>query len=56
MFMLKITPIEASEVTNIKCPKCNEKLPRVGLRKGSKTKGLTFKCKKCGGYWEVSTE
>lgn len=54
--MLKTTPAEAAEVTKISCPKCNEKVPRVGLLKGSKVEGLTFKCKRCGSFWEVKTE
>ena len=54
--MLKMTPTQASEVTKLSCPRCNEKVPRVGLRKGSKIEGLAFKCKRCGGFWEVKTE
>jgi uncharacterized Zn finger protein len=56
MDMLKMTPAETAEVTKISCPKCNEKVPRVGLLKGSKVEGLTFKCKRCGSFWEVKTE
>ena len=56
MDMLKITPTEASDVTKISCPRCNEKIPRVGLKKGSKIEGLTFKCKRCSYFWEVKTE
>lgn len=54
--MLKITPTDTTEVTKISCPKCNDKLPRVGLQKGSKIEGLSFKCKKCGSIWSVKTE
>lgn len=54
--MLKIKPVESSGVTKISCPLCNEKIPRVGLLKGSRVDGLTFKCKKCGNFWEVKTE
>lgn len=54
--MLKITPTEASEVTRLKCPECEEKVPRVGIKKGSLVDGLTFKCKRCGKLWSVKTE
>ena len=54
--MLKITPIGESKVTRIKCPRCREKLPRIGLLEGSKIDGLSFTCKKCGERWKVSTE
>ncbi len=54
--MLKITPTEASEVTKLSCPQCNEKVPRVALLKDSKVDGLAFKCKKCGSLWKVKTE
>lgn len=51
--MLEIIPTEASEVTRLTCPKCGEKVPRVGIKKGSHIEGLTFKCKRCGELCEV---
>lgn len=54
--MFTITPTVESEITRIVCPHCNEKVPRVGLTKGSKIQGLTFKCRKCGRLWTVKTE
>ena len=54
--MLKIVQTEQSEITKLVCPKCSEKVPRVGLTKNSKIQGLTFKCRKCGTLWSVSTD
>lgn len=54
--MLIIKPSPQCEVTRIPCPYCGERLPRVGLQKDSKVKGLTFKCRKCGKLWGVETE
>ena len=54
--MIQIKPAEASEITKLVCPHCGEKFPRVGLRKGSRIVGLTFRCRKCGSLWEVTTE
>ena len=54
--MFTITPAKESEVTNLVCPHCHEKVPRVGIKKGSKLEGLTFRCKRCGQLWEVKTE
>lgn len=54
--MLKIEPIEQSEITRLVCPACKEKVPRVGLLKRSKIIGLSFKCRKCGRIWEAKTE
>lgn len=54
--MLTIIPAEASEVTRLKCPECEEKLPRVGIKKDSQIEGLTFKCKRCGKLWGVKTK
>lgn len=54
--MLTITPTVESEITKIVCPHCNTKVPRLGLQKGSKIKGLTFKCRTCGKLFEVTTE
>ncbi len=54
--MLKITPTDTQQVTKLICPHCNERVPRIGLLKGSKIDGLTFKCKKCSKTFEVKTE
>ncbi len=55
--MLKITPIEATQqVTKLSCPCCNERVPQVALTSGSKIEGLTFKCKRCGKYFSVTTK
>ena len=54
--MLTITAAKKSEVTKLVCPHCREKLARVGIKKGSKLEGLTFKCRRCGLLWEVKTE
>lgn len=54
--MLCITQTTESEITKIVCPNCKEKVPRIGLQKDSKVKGLTFKCKKCNKLWTVKTE
>ncbi len=54
--MLTITPTMESEITKIVCPHCNTKVPRVGLKKDSLIKGLTFKCRTCGKLYEVKTE
>lgn len=55
--MFTITPAKAaSMLKKIACPECGEKVPRVGLLLGSKIKGLTFRCRKCGRLWEVKTE
>lgn len=52
--MLKITKTEPAKVSSIHCPDCNEKLARVGLLVDSEIKGLTFKCKRCGGLYAVT--
>lgn len=54
--MLMIDPIDPAEVTKINCPACGERLPRVGLLKGSHVNGVTFKCKRCGRIWEIKAE
>ena len=55
--MFTIIPAEtASAVKKIACPGCGEKIPRIGLLRESKIQGLTFRCKRCGGLWEVKTE
>ena len=54
--MLIITPTAESDITKIVCPHCGSKVPRIGLQKESKIKGLTFKCRTCGKLYEVTTE
>lgn len=54
--MLEIVPTTASQVTRIACPECKEKIPKIGLRKGSKIDGLTVYCHKCKTYYEVKTK
>lgn len=54
--MLLIAPTMESEITKIVCPHCNEKVPRFGIKKGSNIQGLTFKCRRCGKLWEVTTK
>ena len=51
-----IVPAAKSEITKIVCPDCGQKVQNVGLVKESKIVGLTFKCKKCGKLWEVTTK
>lgn len=53
--MLVISKTEPSRVTPINCPDCGEKLARVGLLHDSAVRGLTFKCKRCGELWAVTT-
>ena len=53
--MLSITPAPVCEVTNITCPACRERLPRVGIPKGSRIDHFTFKCRRCGRLWAVKT-
>ncbi len=53
--MLTITPTEEKPITRLVCPKCREKVPRIGLTKDSKIEGLTFKCKRCGTFWKVKS-
>lgn len=54
--MLKIEPAKESEITRIKCPHCNERVARVGIEKGTKNEGITFRCRRCGMLWKVKTE
>ena len=54
--MLEIIPTEASEVTRLTCPKCGDKVPRVGIKKDSTISGLTFKCHRCGQLCEVKAK
>lgn len=54
--MLKIIPIDITDVTKLVCPHCKEKVSRVGLTKESQVVGLVFKCKRCSKFWEVRTE
>ena len=53
--MIAITPAKQTEVTKISCPQCKEKLRGIAIKKNSKVEGLTFKCKRCGNYWEVKS-
>ena len=50
------TPAKATEFTKLFCPKCNERVQRIVLAKGSKVNGLKFKCKKCGEFWRVTSD
>lgn len=52
---LRIVSTERTEVTKLACPACGEKVKQIGLRKDSVIDGLSFKCKRCGLYWEVKT-
>jgi transposase-like protein len=52
---VQIIPTDKTEVTKLVCPACGERVKQVGLHKGSIISGLSFKCKKCGMYWEVKT-
>lgn len=54
--MLIICPAKEAEITKIVCPKCREKVPRIGMEKGSRIDGLTFKCRRCGNLWRIKTE
>ena len=54
--MFIIVPAKESEVTKLVCPHCHERVQRIGIVKGSKIEGLTFKCRRCGQLWEVKTE
>ena len=56
VYMLTITPAVTSEVTNVACPACREKLPRVGIPKGSTIDTFTFRCRRCGRLWAVKTD
>lgn len=53
---MTIKPGIEQKVTRIYCPSCKEKVHGVGLIKGAAVEGLTFKCKRCGRYWEVREE
>ena len=50
---IKLT--EKTEVTKLACPACGERVKQIGLQKDSVIEGLSFKCKKCGLFWEVKT-
>ena len=52
----KEEPVKATEFTKLVCPKCNERVQRIVLAKGSRVDGLKFKCKKCGEFWKVKSE
>lgn len=53
--MIVILPTEVSDITKIQCPSCGEKVRSIGLLKGSRVDGLTFKCRKCGKLWRITT-
>ena len=53
---LKFTPADKTDITRIVCPECNKKVRSVGLLKGSRIDGLTFRCKRCGRFWNVTSE
>ena len=53
---INITPAEKRDITKIVCPGCGERLRSVGLLRGSKIEGLTFKCKRCEKLWNVKSE
>ena len=52
---IQIVSTSKQEVTKIACPNCGERVKQIGLRKDSVIDGLSFKCKKCGLFWEVKT-
>ena len=52
---VQIIETDKKEVTKIACPACGERVKQIGLRKDSVIDGLSFKCKKCGMFWEVKT-
>lgn len=52
---LHIEKTGRTEVTKLVCPECGEKVKQIGLRKDSTIDGLSFKCKRCGEYFEVKT-
>ena len=56
---MKITLSPSERDINVKkiyCPECGEKLRNVGLPEGCSVKGLTFRCKRCHGYFKVNVE
>ena len=52
---MKEEALKATEFTKLVCPKCNERVQRIVLAKGSRIDGLKFKCKKCGEFWRVTS-
>ena len=55
--MLRMIPTTSVKgVTRIICPACGERAKRIGLLPGSRVEGLTFRCKRCGRFWEVISE
>ncbi len=54
--MFNIIPAEETEITKIVCPDCKERVPKIGIKKDSTIKGLTFRCRRCGKLWEVQAE
>ncbi len=51
-----VRPAMVQDVKRISCPSCKEKIHGVGLTRGAKVDGLTFKCRRCGRFWEVQQE
>ena len=51
--MISVTSAQRQEVTRIVCPVCGERVKGVGLVRNSEVRGLTFRCARCGGLWEV---
>lgn len=47
---------DRKDITKLVCPDCAERVKGVGLLKDSRVDGLTFKCKKCGTAWIITTE
>lgn len=54
--MLTITETGAMDMKKLSCPHCHDVLPRVRLSRESRIQGLTFRCRKCGRYWAVTSE
>lgn len=48
--------VKPSEITKLVCPHCGEKVQRVAFAKDSKIEGFSFKCKRCGSFWNVKSE
>ena len=41
-------------IKKIYCPECGEKLRNVGIPEGAHVEGMTFRCKRCRGYFKVN--
>ena len=56
---MNITYAPSERDINIKkiyCPECGEKLRNVGLTEGCHVEGLTFRCKRCHGYFKINVK